>query len=105
MKTSDEKISMAQITLYEDILSADNIIKYQMNCAVNKILKELVESKYPIKDGQETVEFTVEEFNKLWSVLNNLSKSETMHKEFDSWVNSDYIKPREEKIKILHILK
>lgn len=104
MKDSEEKILKAQVALYADITTADNMIKYHMNNAIGKIFKEIIEPKMYLEEGQTTVVLTKEEFNKLRASLQNLSKPDTMHREFDAWAESMYITPREEKMKIINLL-
>jgi CHAD domain-containing protein len=103
MTEIEEKSLKAQLTLLEDIKEADNMIIHIVQSTVAQLYSDVVDY-ISIKEGQETVELKVEDFNKIRKVLKQLRNQDGFG-ELNSWIREKYIEPKKEKLKILSMLK
>lgn len=104
MTEMEEKSLKAQIELYKGIRDADNMILHTVQSTASQILNNVVKPKMYTKDGQTTVELTVEEFVKIRVALAQLSTDEGFC-QMNAWIKEKYIEPKKEKQKILSILQ
>jgi hypothetical protein len=104
MTPIEEKSLNAQITLSKEIITIDNMILHLVQNHVNDVFTKIIQPKtYDIKSDQDKVEFTVDEFKKIKTVLEEL-KDEKGLVNINSWIDRDYLAPKEEKMKILSLL-
>lgn len=103
MTEIEEKSLKTQLTLCKEIRECDNMIIHLINDKAKTTYKKVVESKSYIKEGQENVEFTIDEFNQIKDTLQQIMNKDGMCK-INSWIKEQYILPKEEKLKILSML-
>jgi hypothetical protein len=104
MTEIEEKSLKAQLSLLKEIRAIDNMIIYTVQSTAAAALKKLIEPKMFLKDKQEKVEFTFEEFAELKLELTKLA-SDDGFKELNAWIEKDYLMPKIEKAKILGMLQ
>lgn len=104
MTAMEEKSLLAQIQLLKDIKDADSMIIYTVQSTASQVLNEVIKPKMYTKDGQTTVELTVEEFTKIRVALARLSSDEGFG-EMNGWIKEKHIEPKKEKQKILSMLQ
>lgn len=104
MTEMEEKSLKAQIELLKGIKDADNMILHTVQSTASRILNDVVKPKMYTKEGQTTVELTVEEFAKIRVCLAQLSTDEGFC-QMNGWIKEKYIEPKKEKQKILSMLQ
>ena len=104
MTKMEEKSLLTQIELYKEIASIDTMILYMVQLTAQEVLNKVVKPKMYTKSDQTTVELTVEEFAQIRVALAKLSSDEGF-KEMNLHIEHQYIKPKEEKIKIIRMLQ
>lgn len=100
----EEKSLKVQIQLLIGIKDADNMILHIVQSTASQILNDVVKPKIYTKEGQTTVELTLEEFAKIRVCLAQLS-SEEGFSQMNAWIKEKYIEPKKEKEKILKMLQ
>lgn len=104
MKDAEEKILKAQVVLFQEILDIDDMIINTIQNTSRRVFNDVIKDKMFFNEGQETVVLTADEFNQIRVVLARLSENDGL-KQLDSYINQSYFKPKEEKLKILRMLK
>lgn len=94
----------AQIDLLKGIKEADNMILHTVQSTASQILNDVIKPKMYTKEGQTTVELTVEEFTKIRVALSQLSSEEGFG-QMNGWIKEKYIEPKKEKHRILSMLQ
>lgn len=93
-----------QIELYKGIVDCDRMILHTVQSTASNVFEDIIRPKMYIKDGQETVELTIEEFKGIRNTLMKLSSNEGFA-QMNSYIKSQYIEPKNEKQRILSMLK
>lgn len=104
MTEMEEKSLKAQIELLKGIKEADSMILHIVQSTASQILNDVVKPKMYTKEGQTTVELTIEEFAKIRVALAQLSTDDGFC-QMNSWIKEKYIDPKKEKQKILSMLQ
>ncbi len=103
MTDIEEKSLKAQIALLKGINDADRMILHAVHSTASRVLEDIIKTKIYTKEGQTTVEFSVEEFNKILLAFTHLS-SEEGFSQMNTWIKEQCIEPKKEKEKILSML-
>ncbi len=103
MTKLEEKNLKTQIELLEEIVQADDMILHLVQSESRSVLKEVIEPKMFMEEGQKTVEISAEEFTKLRLILARLS--EKNFEELNSYIKESYIDPKKQNKKILSMLQ
>lgn len=104
MTEIEEKSLKAQIELYRGVCDADRMIIHTIQSSAQTVFKGIIDPKMYFKTDQKTVELSVEEFTTIRLLLGRLSSNEGF-KELNGWISDGYINPKEEKLKILSMLR
>jgi len=104
MTVMEEKSLKAQIELLKGIKDADSMILHTVQSTASQILNDIIKPKMYTKEGQTTVELTVEDFTKIRVAFARLSSEEGFC-EMNTWIKEKYIEPKKEKEKILSMLQ
>lgn len=96
------KSLQAKLELSNEIRNIDKMIIYYVQNTAKELLKNILYPKYYTKEN-ETIEFTIEEFEALKKGLAKL-ESDDGFKKLTSSFNENYLIPKEEKLKILYML-
>ena len=96
------KSLQAKLELNNQIRYIDKMIIYYVQNTAKELLKNILYPKYYTKEN-ETIEFTIEEFETLKKGLKKLDSDEGF-KYLTSSFNEDYLIPKKEKLKILSML-
>lgn len=104
MTTIEEKSLRTQLELLSQIERCSDMIIYLMQKTAENVLKSVIQPHMYIKDGQTTVELTVDDFTELRVALVRLA-SDAGLREINSYIESSYLTPRIENKKILKMLQ
>ena len=96
------KSLQAKLELSNEIRYIDKMIIHYVQNTAKELLKNILNPKYYTKEN-ETIEFTIEEFETLKKGLKKLDSDEGF-KYLTSSFNEDYLIPKKEKLKILSML-
>ena len=103
MTKIEEKSLNTQIELLVAIKEADSVVLHIIQSTASEILNEVVTPMFT-KEGQKTVELTVEEFTKIRVVLAKLSSDEGFS-QMNTWIKEKYLEPKKQNQKILSMLQ
>ena len=104
MTEIEEKSFKAQLELYKEVCDADRMIIHTVQSSAQTVYDNIISPKMYFKSDQKTVELSVEEFTTIRLLLGRLSSNDGF-KELNSWISDSYIKPKEEKVKIISMLR
>jgi len=104
MTEIEAKSLKTQLELYRGIVEADSMIIHTVQSTASRLLSDVITPKMKFKPGQETVELNMTEFIAIKSVVSMLSTDGGFCM-MNDWIKASYITPKEEKQKILSMLR
>lgn len=104
MASAETRNIKTLLTLYEEVQQADHMILHSLRVVCSDLFEKIIKPKMWIKEDQETVILSVDEFNKIRRVFACISFEANALNQLDNMIDY-YMKEKEKNEKIIQMLK